>query len=367
MSGARVLLVIVGPLGFTLWVLIVTAAMILILIAIGVSRHLESAGADRRRARLQAEFGPVFSRFLETQDSGSLAEALRPAFLRMNAAERPVLALLTIDLMREACSPAQADALRSALEQAGIVELGERGTRRRSPWRRALACETLGKIGAARSVPVLLARLEDRRPEVRMAAVRALGDIGSAEAVPALGEAFLQRQVAPTDVINDALRRIGGEAGTVFERGLVTTDETVRCSSCFGLAAIAGQRQSAVWRLAAVLALDSDVRARAAAAAALGIVGGHQVPDPLLAATNDPEVAVRRAAVRSLGSFDDPTSGPTLDEHTGDEDRETAIRAAEALFALSRRPRAAAAARVRLESSSAWAVEYARIVADVSA
>jgi HEAT repeat protein len=37
----------------------------------------------------------------------------------------------------------------------------------------------LGKIGARHSVPVLLERLEDRRPEVRMAAVRALGDIGS--------------------------------------------------------------------------------------------------------------------------------------------------------------------------------------------
>jgi HEAT repeat protein len=142
------------------------------------------------------------------------------------------------------------------------VELGESGTRRFSPWRRALACEALGKIGAPRSVPALLERLKDRRPEVRMAAVRALGDIGSADAVPALGEAFLERRVAPTDVINDALRRIGGEAGTVFERGLVTTDPIVRCSSCFGLAAVAAERPGAVWRLAEVLALESNVRAR---------------------------------------------------------------------------------------------------------
>jgi hypothetical protein len=367
MGGELVLLVIISPLGFTLWILGGTTAVILVLIAVGASRRLESVQADRRRQEIQGELAPVFSRFLETEDSTHLAAELRPAILRLGAGQRPVAALFAIDLMREASTPGQAEALRRALEEAGIVELGHRGTRRFSPWRRALACEALGKIGAHGSVPVLVERLEDRRPEVRMAAVRALGEIGSAEAVPALGAAFLKRRVAPTDVINDALRRIGAEAGASFERGIVTTDATVRCSSCFGLAAIAAQRPGAVWRLAEVLALDSDVRVRAASATALGIVGGDEVPDPLLAAANDPEVTVRRAAVRSLGSFDDPAGGPTLDEHTEDEDRETAIRAAESLFELAHRPRAAPEARALLESSSAWAVEYARTVAEVSA
>ena len=367
MAGAPVLLVIVGPLQFTLWILAGTGAVMVILIAIGAACHLESVRAGRRRERVRNELEPVFARFLETEDSANLGEELRPAMLRMDAAHRPVAAVATIDLMHEASSPAQTEALRRALDDAGIVELGERGTRRGSPWRRALACEALGTIGATRSVPVLLARLEDRRPEVRTAAVRALGDIGSPEAVPALGEAFLGRRVAPTDVINEGLRRIGDEAGTVFEQGLVATDAAVRVSSCFGLAAIATQRAGCVSRLAEVLASDSDVRVRAAAAAALGIVGGDEVPDPLLAAANDPEIAVRRAAVKSLGSFDDPASGPTLDELTEDEDRETAIRAAEALLALADRPRAAAGAWTRLESSSAWAVEYARTVAEVTA
>ena len=248
MGGAPVPLVIVGPLGFTLWVLTAATAVILVLIAIGVARHIEVVRTERRREKVRGELGPVFSRFLETQDSTHLAEQLRPAILRMNAAHRPVAAMMAIDLMREASSPAEKEALRRALEAAGIVELGERGTRRFSPWRRALACEALGKIGAPRSVPVLLERLKDRRPEVRMAAVRALGDIGSADAVPALGEAFLERRGAPTDVINDALRRIGGDAGTVFERGVVTTDPIVRVSSCFGLAAIAAERPGARWR-----------------------------------------------------------------------------------------------------------------------
>ena len=366
MSVARELLVIVAPLRLTLWVLAIATAVILVLIAIGVSRHFESVRADRRRERVHAELGPVFSRFLQSQYPVRLAEELRPAFLRMDAAHRPVAAVLIADLMSRV-SPAQKEQLRDALEEAGIVDLGHRGTRRLSPWRRALACEMLGKVGARRSVPVLLERLEDRRPEVRMAAVQALGDIGSAEAVPALSEAFPERSVAPTDVLNDALRRIGGESASAFERGVDSPDPIVRVSSCFGLAAIAATHGAAVYRLADVLASDSDARVRAAAASALGIAGGGNAPPALVAATTDPQVQLRRAAVKALGFFDDPTTGDALEERIEDDDREVAIRAAEALLALARRPRAAPQARARLESSSASAVEYARTVAEVSA
>jgi HEAT repeat protein len=188
MSGASMLLAVVAPLGLTLWVLAVATAVTVVVIAIGVARHVAWFRAARRRERVRRECQPVFARFLGTYDPVHLGEELRPAFMRMDAAHRPVAAVLVTDLMR-AASPAQAEQLRAALEESGIVELGERGTRRRSPWRRALACELLGAVGAQRSVPALLERLEDKRPEVRTAAVRALADIGSADALPALSEA----------------------------------------------------------------------------------------------------------------------------------------------------------------------------------
>lgn len=366
MSAARVLLVIVGPLRMTLWVLAIATAVILVLIAIGVSRHLGTVRAERRRERVRVKLEPVFTRFFETEDRALLAEELRPAFLRMDAAERPVAALLVTNLM-QAASLSQKEKLTAALEQSGIVELGHRGTRRFSPWRRALACEMLGKIGSPSSVPVLIARLDDRRPEVRVAAVRALGEIRADEAVPALSEAFLERRIAPTNVVNAALRRIGGESAPAFEQGITSPDPIVRVSSCFGMSGIAESHGGAVHRLAVVLAADPDPGVRTAAASALGIVGGGDAPPELVRATTDPEVQVRRSAVRALGSFDDPTIGEALDECTEDDDREVALRAAEALVVLAGRPRAAAAAGARLESSSAWAVEYARKVAEVSA
>jgi HEAT repeat protein len=365
MSGARVVLV-VAPLGLTIWVVAVAIAVVVILLAIVVARHLQWARDDRLRERARNKLEPVFSRFLEAGDHGDLAEELRPAFMRMDAAERPVAAVLIAELMGEA-SWSQREVLRGELERAGIVELGQRGTRRRSPWRRALACEMLGKIGSELAVPALLERLQDRRPEVRMAAVRALGDIGSDEAIPPLTKAFLERSTAPTNVVLNGLRRIGGESAPAFERGIASEDPIVRISSCFGLAGLAGQYGAAASRLAQVLGSDSDARVRVAAAASLGMVGGGGAPSELVGATTDQDVQVRRSAVKALGSFDDPGTGESLIELAEDEDRETALRAAEALLALGRRPRAASGARALLESSPAWAVQYARTVAEVRA
>jgi hypothetical protein len=366
MFGARVLLGLVGPLRLALWVLAGGAVVIAVLTAIGVARHLETVRDARRREHVRIELEPVFSRFLETEDSGGLAEQLRPAFLHMDKAHRPVAALLAIDVMREA-SPDQRERLRHGLEESGIVELGERGTRRFSPWRRALACEALGKMGAKRSVPALIARLADRRPEVRIAAVRALGEMRAEEAVPALSNMFLERRGAPIDIVNKALRKIGSEAAPAFERGIASNDPVVRVSSCFGLSGLGGAYGTAAYSLAQVLASDPEPRVRAAAAGALGIVGGGNAPAELISATTDPDVNVRRNAVKALASFDDPATGEKLDECTEDDDRETAIRAAEALVALARQPRAGPAAQARLESSSAWAVAYSRTVAQVTA
>ena len=98
-----------------------------------------------------------------------------------------------------------------------------------------------------RSVPALLARLEDRRPEVRAAAVRALGDIGSDEAIPALTKAFLERRAAPTNVVAGALRQIGGQSAPAFEQGIRSADPVVRVVSCFGISALAGQHGGAAF------------------------------------------------------------------------------------------------------------------------
>jgi hypothetical protein len=94
MSSASVLLS-VAPLPVTFWFLVAATLVVAVLLTMLTVRHAGSARADRIRERVRGQLGPVFSRFLETDDPVHLADKLRPAVMHMNAAERPVAAVFT--------------------------------------------------------------------------------------------------------------------------------------------------------------------------------------------------------------------------------------------------------------------------------
>jgi HEAT repeat protein len=286
----------------------------------------------------------------------------------MRRSDRPVAAWLLRDLTRTA-DEATRDRIRRVIEDVGAVELAERSTRRWTPWRRALACEILGAIGAERSVPVLEARLRDGRSEVRMAAARSLGAIGSPAAAPALTQVFLERRAVPIGVAYDALRGLGSAGADAFRQGLRAHDPTVRVASCFGVAALAAEDgdPTAADALARLLEEDGNVRVRTAAARALGTLGGTTPPRVLVDAAHDPEVRVRREAVTALGHFDHAASVETLVESARDRDREVALRSAESLLGLRARPRAGGEARAAVASSSSWSVEHALTISELAA
>jgi hypothetical protein len=104
-------LLALAPLRLTFWILAGATAVIVVLNAILIARRGESARADRGRERVRGELGPLLSGFFQTEDPVRLAEDLRPAFLRMNGAERPVAAALITDLM-QAGSASQTEQLR---------------------------------------------------------------------------------------------------------------------------------------------------------------------------------------------------------------------------------------------------------------
>jgi HEAT repeat protein len=259
-----------APLG---WIFLALLAVNAVLFVLLVVLREKWTFYRRRRERIRAQLTPSVERLVSGSDPESIAEELRPQVASLGNNDRPVAAWLLRDLTRDADEATRAR-IRRVIEEMGATELAERSTRRWTPWRRALACEILGAIGAERSVPVLEARLRDRRSEVRMAAARSLGAIGSSAAASALTQIFLERRAVPTGVAYDALRGLGPAGADAFHQGLRAQDPTVRVASCFGVAALAAEYgdATAADTLVRLLAGDDNVRVRTAEAKALGVI-----------------------------------------------------------------------------------------------
>jgi HEAT repeat protein len=350
------------------WVVVGLTTLNLALFAAIVVQREQWTLHRRLRERIRTRLAPEIERLFHPGDPERVAEELRPVMAELGPEARPVAAWLVLDRLQEADGETR-DAVRRVLADLGAIEDAERATRRRMAWRRVLACELLGAIGTEHSVDVLVARLRDKRVEVRTAAARALGELGDPAAAGPLTDLFLEQVGVPIGVANDALSRLGEAGGDAFRRGLESREVTVRVTSCFGIAGLAETlgRAEAAALLEQRLRTDEEPRVRAAAASAMRWVPGDVAPEALLDAVSDSAPAVRRSAARSLCAFDDPAAAGALERLVSDGDREAALRSAESLLTLSDAPRSGEAARRVFGASRAWSVESVRATAELSA
>jgi HEAT repeat protein len=178
---------------------------------------------------------------------------------------------------------------------------------------------------------------------------------------------FLGRDGVPIGVANDALSRLGPAGAEAFREGLRSPESTVRVTSCFGIAGGSdpAARDEARALLEQRLRSDGEPRVRSAAASAMRWLPGAVAPVALLDALRDQDPAVRRSAAKSLGAFHDPAAVESLADMVSDLDRETALRSAESLLALSGGDRAGEPARRALAASRAWTVESVCAIEEV--
>jgi HEAT repeat protein len=252
------------------------------------------------------------------------------------------------------------------LREVGAVELLVRSAQSRIPWRRALALRALGWAGAEETVPMLIGRVGDRSRYVREVAVRALGRVGDPKALRLLGDLFrTPGRVAP-GAVYDALVSFGPAAQPTFAGALRSEHESVRVAAGYGVAAVSGSDRARA-ELTPLLA-DPLPSVRAAAAEALGRVGGGPLPAALARASRDEVATVRVAATRALAVYDDPQAVEVALNALLDPDRDTAVAAGESLVRLAQRPATAAAAEDAIaRSAEAWPVERALVMASVGA
>jgi hypothetical protein len=130
------------------------------------ARRVRESERAHRAERFRQRFGPLVERFVAGELGGEELRRLRGQVEGLNELERPLAAEMLIETLRVA-SGEERRRIRALAEEVGAVELLERGTRRRRPWRRALAIQTLGLLGERAAVPLLLERLDDRNRYVR--------------------------------------------------------------------------------------------------------------------------------------------------------------------------------------------------------
>jgi HEAT repeat protein len=330
----------------------------LLLIAAVHGRRVRQYFRRRREAAFRAQVAELLAE-LDTHPQGRELSSLRHQVERFDEFERPIAAVMLIERLQ----PASDDERRQVLEglrEVGAIALLVRSTRRRMPWRRALAIRTLGWVGATEAVPTLIERASDRNRVVREAAVRALGLIGDVRALPLLGELLRSPGRVGAGVAYEALVAFGRPAEPVFAGAASSPVESVRVAACYGLLAVS-EPEDARTQLVPLLD-DPTAPVRAAAAESLGQLGGGRVPEGMARASRDEFPSVRGAAAAALGFFDDPRAVDLVRNALLDPNRDTAVRAGAALVRLSRLPAAGPpAAQALAESGDSWLVRRALI------
>jgi len=197
----------------------------------------------------------------------------------------------------------------------------------------------LGRRGCREAVPLLLTLLEDGIGHVRAAAAIALGRICDPAAVSPLTGLLRDPYPDVREAGMEAVVAIGCAGPS--QRGLVLAllePHFQDADAGFAAAAvrIVGRLggQGLVTRLGLALR-DARGEVRRAAVEAIGAVGGAEAVDALRVALTDEDVAVRREAVHRLGTIREAAALPLLLPMLGDEDLWVRVRAVQALGGIA--------------------------------
>lgn len=205
-------------------------------------RYLEQGGVSRR-----LEYG-----LLETLGKIAAASASELICTRYLSSPDPDIRRLAVDTLGQLGDTNSLQAVESALAD--------------SHWSvRVAVLHVLGKLGGVREIPLLLDAIHDHDPMVRKHAILALGDIRSVAAIPALVQQLADMEMSRHAFI--ALLKFGRQALPWLHRHMLK-NYTV------------------------------DIRVRLIDL--IGKIGDRKSVDPLMELLDDPNAAIRLAAIDSL-------------------------------------------------------------------
>jgi len=272
-----------------------------------------ACGACRKGGEISEKAGPAGSL---TAPSDSVEEARR---LLRSTDQRDVL--VALGMMYRLADPALLPELeRGMTDSSELIRKGSASvlpligdealpvlTRavKHPDWRvRNNAVVAMGQMKKPETLRVLEDMINDPHMRVRIAAVEAVSEIGGDEAAQFLIERSVKQPRKVRIAICEALGRIGTDTALEALPGFFT-DEYFFVRYHAAEAVLLGGERSAQY-LINVLEESTDVRARALAARALGVIKSPQAVQPLVRTLHDSSPTVRRLAIWSLGNLDAP-------------------------------------------------------------
>jgi HEAT repeat protein len=229
----------------------------------------------------------------------------------------------------------KAIAVLSRIKPRRIVDLLVEQLTDKEPYVRRCAAETLGSIGSAEILPVLIMVLvKEKETKIRSHAAISLGKIGSSEAMrPLIGVLHTDKDGEVRKSAAEALGLIGGtEALPELIKVLtVDKDNQVRIGAAEALGKIKGDMT--VSRLIRTFAAEKDSSVRWRIAVSLGKLGGTDARDMLIKTLSKDEAReVRESAAEALGLIgSEECIGPLIRALTLDKDADVRGSAAYAL------------------------------------
>ena len=224
------------------------------------------------------------------------------------------------------------DHMTDVFQRLGLVDQEIDALASNKWWRRLEAAVNLGNMRSQEAVRPLTAAVQDSNEDVRLAAVRSLGQLGTAQGLRVLLDALEdESQWTPAKIL-EILVSIGPEvAPEIVPRladGRNPTSRKLYVELCGHLRLLDG-----VTPLQA-LADDPDPEVRAAVARALGMIGHDSATETLKGLLTDQEDLVRAEAARALGGLGSVETAEHLQRALDDPDWQVRRNAAVSLCRL---------------------------------
>lgn len=281
---------------------------------------------DREIQRMK----PLIERYLEDPNSPPFELKYSP-----NTVEWEALEKILLQLKANAAEEKKRSVERLFLE-FGYTEFYQSLLQRGNRWKRALAAERLGVMGASQSSLFGLIRaLKDPSKEVRSVALRSLTQIADERSLPFLVKE-LPQMVNPEEgvfisTLKNAMIRMRESLLPALLPQLETYDARTLCLGIDCLGEI-GSKKATSYLIPLLSHADPEVRAKTAKA--LGKIQDPSVIPNLLAMDQEPVWYVRLQVSRSLGLFRDPRAIDFLMKRLLDENWQVRAAAAEALLKI---------------------------------